>query len=287
MTPDKGIHRGIPLEVYRKWDAFGSSDLKAMRIGPPAMVPWKKANPEEQTDATRLGTAAHCAILEPTQFEARFAHKPDGMTFSTKEGKAWRDDPGRSFMEILTHKEWEKVGAIVNAFQSKEIAAAALNSAGSNREVSLRWNDPDTGLPLKCRPDFYVEGGHVYELKITRHAAAQSIAFRAYTEGWMHQLAHNLAGLVENGIKIVGGRIIAVNPEPPQQFRVYCVEVKQDALSLMHLENERTVAAMAECVEFGVWPGSWDVWERIEAPALALQQAAQVQWTEEQEAVNG
>lgn len=282
MTP--GIYRDVPMATYRGWPGFGSTDLRRMRIGPPAMVPWGRANPERETDATKLGTAAHCAILEPGAFAARFAHKPDGLSFSTKEGKEWKAAVPDG-VSILTHAEWQKVDAIVNAFHSKDIAHEAYEAAAVNREVSVAWNDPDTALPLKARPDFYIEGGHVYELKVTRHASAQSIAFRAYAEGWMHQLAHNIAGLVENGVKVDGGRIIAINPEPPQRFRVYCVEVKRDALSLMHLENERTYKALAECVEFDEWPGSWDVWEKIEAPAIALQEAAAVVWGEEQEEV--
>lgn len=276
----KGLLDNLSLDSYLALDAYGSSDLRAFRIGPPAMVPWKRANREEHTDATRLGTAAHCAILEPAAFESRFAHKPAGMKFSTKEGIAWRDDPCRAGMEILSDDDWNQIGAIVNAFHSKEIAAESLRSA-TGREVTAIWQDPDTGLWLKARPDYY-RPGVLTDLKITRHASAQALAFKAYAEGWMHQLAHHRAGLIECGVPVKTGRLVAINPEPPQAFRVFCVEVKESALDLLHMENEKTIAAMAECERSGSWPGSPDSWDLIDLPPAALAAMLTVDWGSEE-----
>lgn len=286
VTPSNGIHHGVPLKVYQSWDAYSSSDLKAMRQGPPALVPWRKSHPEEASDAIRLGSAAHCAILEPDKFEALYAHKPEHMSFATKEGKAWRDDPCRSFMDILTHKEWEQVGAIVNAFKSKRLALEALDRSGARREVSVLWNDPDTGLRLKARPDLY-DDEFVTDLKVTRHATSKVAAFRSWADGWMHQVVHYRCGLAENGIHLKGCRLILVHPEPPQLCRVVCIELKENAASLLQLENEATVSAMAECHESGNWPGEVDEWQKVELPAVALQQNAAMVWEEEQSDVLG
>ena len=267
MNRKKGLHRDVPLAEYHALDAYGSSDLRAMRAGPPALVPWRKKNPSLQTDATRLGTAAHCAIIEPAAFEARFAHKPDGMKFSTKDGIAWRDDPARAGMEILTHDEWEQVGAIVHAFNCKPTALESLQRA-TGREVTAIWQDPDTGLWLKARPDWF-DGEFVTDLKVTRWASSGAAAFRSWAEGWMHQVVHYRAGLAECGVHVKGCRLVLVHPEPPQVSRVVCVQLKEDAAGLLHLENERTVQAMAACVASGVWPGEVDEWQKIDLPAVA------------------
>ncbi len=266
MTQRKGIYPNVPMGEYRQWEGFGASDLKAFRIGPPALVPWRRSHPFIETDATRLGTAAHCAIIEPAAFGARFVHKPEGMTFASKEGKDWKASvaPG---VTILTNDEWIQVRQLVDAFASKPLALESLANA-TGLEHSLAWSDPDTGLAMKARPDWYEAGGFVTDLKITRHAAAQSIQLRAFTEGWMHQLAHYQAGLMECGVKIRGGRLVMINPEPPQEFRVYCVELKQDAIGLLHLENERTVAALAECAKSGDWPGAPDEWTQVDVPSF-------------------
>lgn len=277
--PSPGIHRDVPIAHYLAWDAFGSSDLKAMRSGPPAMVPWRRAHPEAASDSMRVGAAAHCAILEPGRFDRSFRHKPEGLSFSTKEGKAWRSDVPDG-VAILTHHEWEMVASIACAFRSKAIAQAALDRATAT-EASLAWRDPDTGLGLKARPDFYIKGEYVYEIKVTRFASEQAIAFRSFTEGWLWQLAHYYAGLAEVGERVSGARIIAINPEPPHEFRIWCVEVKQDALSLMHLDNERVIARLAKCHSDNSWPGASDSWDLIDLPPLAMSQMEQVQWDED------
>lgn len=278
--PQPGIHRGVTFATYRQWDAFGASDLKAMRQGPPAMVPWKRSHPDEISDAMKLGTAAHCAILEPHRYLTSYAHKPDGMSFATKEGKAWKAEVPEGVV-ILTHDQWGQVADILDAFLSKPAAADALKSAEAI-EASLRWNDPDTGLPLKARPDWFTEDGYVVDLKISRWASA-NVAFRAYVDGWMHQLAHYYAGLLECGAAMKGARLVIVHPQPPQSFRVYCVELKRDALGMLHLENERTIKEMAACAASGVWPGAPEEWTAIDLPAAALTQMAAITWDEEHE----
>lgn len=259
------IFPSLSFEDYRKLDAYGSSDIRAMRVGPPAMVPWRRANPHQETDATRLGTAAHCAIIEGDAFQKRFAFKPEGMSFATKEGKAWRaSQGGRS---IVSHDESERICGIVAAFKAKTAACRSLDSLDdfSVREASIVW--PSQGVALKGRPDWY-DGTHVYDLKITRHANERSAAFRAWSEGWSHQLAHYRAGLAAEDGVLRGGRLVLINPEPPHS--VYLLEVKPDTLDLLALENEAAVRRIAECEASGVWPGTPEEWTRVDLPAAAL-----------------
>jgi hypothetical protein len=280
----KEIRHGIPLATYRAWDGYGSSDLKAFRQGPPALCKWKREHPEPSSDAMRVGTAAHCAILEPSAFEQRYWRKPEGCSFATKDGKALKASVPEGAI-ILTFDECQQVDQIVAAFRGKPQAAESLARA-MGIEASLRWNDIDTGLPLKARPDWF-EDGWVVDLKISRWASEQSLSFRAFTEGWSHQLALYRAGLVENGVDIKGGRLVVIHPEPPQSFRVFCVELKDNWLDLMHLENERTIRAMAECHESGYWPGAPSEWFKIDMPPLALNESARMDWEEDQEIVHG
>jgi exodeoxyribonuclease VIII len=258
----------LSMADYHANAGWGSSDLKAMRLGPPAMVPWRKANPSEDTDATRLGTAVHCAILEPHRFPAIYAHKPEGMTFASKEGKAWRDDPCRASAKVLTHDEWCAVEQIVAAFDGKGIARDALGAA-EGVEASVFWNDPMTGEKCKGRPDWF-DSDCVYDLKVSRHAVEASIAFRAYAEGWMHQLAHYRTGLYEAGVPVRLGRLVVIGPQPPQAHRVFCIEVKEAALDVMAMENALTVKRLQECRLANDWPGTLDDWVKVEPPASAL-----------------
>lgn len=247
---------------YLALEAWGSGSLKAMRRGPPARVQWERSNPLESTDAIRRGSAAHCLLLTPELYSATYAHKPEGMNFATKEGKAWRDD--HASFEILTHEVSWQVSDIVEAIQLKEPVRKSLAFA-THKESSIQWIQENENC--KGRPD-WIDASHIYDLKISRHAEGKSLAFRAYTDGWMHQLAHNRTGARESGLPVIGGRLVVVSPKAPHY--VHLLEVKPDALDLLELENNGTLRAMGECRKRGVWPGTLDAWELIEPPPSSL-----------------
>ncbi len=254
----------LSFEEYLALDAWGSSSLKAMRRGPPARVQWQRTNPFEDTEDTRRGTAVHCLFLTPKLYAETYAHKPEGMTFASNVGKAWRDD--HLGMEILSADEALLVGASVAALNRKAIVASSLEAA-SHVETSLVWRCPITGELCKARPD-WIEGRYIGSLKSSRHAEGKSLAYRAYVEGWMHQLAHERTGAQACGLDVRGGRLAVVTPKAPHY--VFPLEVKTDTLDLLEIENIATLKAMRECRETGVWADTPDSWEKVEAPASSL-----------------
>jgi exodeoxyribonuclease VIII len=262
--PEDGIYPDMRFADYHATSAWGSSDLKAMRCGPPAMVPWRRANPSADTDATRIGTACHARILTPDLFDATYAFKPEGMTFSTTAGKAWRAEQGGK--AILSAKEAKIVEAVTAAFFANERARLSLDGA-DHAEASIFWTDPDSGEPCKARPDWF-DPEYVYDLKVSRHAGG-SVAFHAYREGWMHQSAHYAYGLRRIGFGASkGARLVVIAPKAPHY--VYTVEVKSSALDILTLDNVNTLGRMRECRESGEWPGVPEEWSVIAPPEGAI-----------------
>lgn len=252
-----------PCGDYRQWPAYGSSDLAAMREGPPSRVQYRRSTADEATDSMRVGTACHMAVLEPARFERTYAFKPEDMSFATKDGKAWRD--AHADREILTHLQAETVRGVAQAFAEKREASDSLIRA--HIEASLLWDD-ESGIALKGRPDWIGADGYIYDLKVSRFAAARSLPFRAWAEGWMHQAAHYRTGARAAGVLVNGCRLVVVHPQPPHP--VYLIELKENDLDLLALENAETVRRLAECDRAGKWPGTSDVWETIDLPASAL-----------------
>lgn len=257
--------RDIDFATYRALPGYGSSDLRAMRLGPPARVLWERNNPRKDTDATILGTAAHAAILTPAAFAASYVIKPDGLSFATKEGRVWRDDPARAGKVVLPFDVGITVASVRDAVLDKRAAREALEDA-AGIEQSVEWTDETTGVPCKGRPDFYDDEA-VYDLKVTRYAGP-GLALAAYRNGWFHQLAHYRAGLRANGVAVRVGRIVAVQPEAPHY--VWCVEVRDADLDVMALDNERTLGRIAECEATGEWPDTPDEWSRVQIPEYAI-----------------
>lgn len=263
------IRKGFFFQEYLAADRYGSTDLKNMRSGLPALVRWKRANREE-SEATRVGTAAHCLILTPELFEDTYALKPEGMTFSSKEGKEWKAH--HEGYEILTYDETCKVREVSKAFATKPTALKSLAIAkeNGNVEVSVFWDCASSGLRSKGRPDWF-EGDAVCDLKVSRHAVRdlRGVAFRAFVDGWMHQLAHNRAGLRACGVNVNKGRLVVISPKPPCEIHLWLLEVKPDALDLLEMENVKTRSQIAECEKSGVWLATPDAWQLIEPPASA------------------
>jgi hypothetical protein len=260
------VHKDMPFGDYLAHPAYGSSDLRAFRTGPPAMVPWRRQNREQDTDATRLGSAAHCAILTPDLFAKDYAVKPEGLSFATKEGKEWRATHGGR--TIITHDQWLQVRGVHAALCGKLAAFESLHAA-VGREWSIFWRCERTGLDCKGRPDWFDERS-VSDLKVSVIADrdADSLASAAHRQGWMHQLAHNRAGLQANDYPHVAvGRLVLISPNPPHN--VWLLEVCENDMDFLDLDNRNTRLGMAECHRTGNWPGTPDSFRVIELPASA------------------
>jgi len=269
------IYENLSFQSYLDLPGYGSSDLKTMRQGPPAMVQWRRSHPIEETPAVRIGTAAHCKILTPHLFDV-YAVKPAGMTFASKDGKAWRDEMQAAGKIILSQDESAAINGICAAFQSKEAAARAMLFA--EQELSFTWQDSLTGVALKGRADWTnPEDRCVYDLKTGSVATKPNVASAAFYAGWGHQLAHYRSGLRANGINVDFGRIVCIGQEAP--YPVHLLEIDADTLDLLALDNEKTCDRIAECELSGVWPGTPDTWTRILPPANWFEMAPETDWT--------
>lgn len=254
------IDYGQSAADYHRDPAWGSSALKALRKGPPARVVWEREN-ARTSDAMALGTALHCLVLTPVVFEQEYAIKPVGMSFATKDGKAWREANTKPF--ILSASDAETLATIHRALHAKTLVDLALDS-DAGREVSLFWEQD--GEPVKGRCD-WIHDGYIYDLKLSRYGGPQ-LAFRAFVEGWMHQLAHYRTGASACGLGNLGARLVVVAPKDPHY--VWACEVKPDALDLIAIENAQTIYALGEHRKANHWPGTPDEWTKIEPPASAL-----------------
>lgn len=279
-TPTTGIH-DMPFADYLAHPGFGSSDLKAFRAGPPAVVKWKRENRGDDTTATIIGRAAHCAIITPDLFEDEFAVKPEGMEFRSKEDKAIRDKWLADGKTILSHEQWLQVLEVQKAFHSKALASGSLEHS-IGREASMFWTCPESGLQCKGRPDWY-GSTRVFDLKVSIAAtkSVEGLTWQCHNMGWLNQLPHNRAGLRANGVNVKDGALVVIAPNPPQAAQAWLLKLTEDDCDFLELENENTRKGLAECVRKDHWPGTPDDWQRIELPSSATWTELDLEDTEE------
>jgi len=75
---------------YRQHPAINFSLAKHL-LDSPAHFKAAQDEDHEPSEAMMLGTLTHAFVLEGKDLRDEYALKPDGMSFATKEGKAWRD----------------------------------------------------------------------------------------------------------------------------------------------------------------------------------------------------
>lgn len=253
----------ITFETYLADPAYGSGDVHAFRKGPPAAVRFqreqRRLGADEDTAATRLGRAVHCALLTPDLFGQAYVVRPDGIDFRTKAGKQWRDQQPDG-ITLLSADDGATIANIIAAVQRKPVAI-------QNVEQSVFWTDP-SGLPCKGRPDWF-DRDAVYDLKVSVAAdkPPESREYACMNNGWLHQLAHNRAGLAECGVTVRVGRLVLVSPNPPHF--VHLLEIREHDMDFLELSNQNTRRQMMACHKSGGWPGTPDSWETIELPAQA------------------
>ena len=79
----------------------------------------------KETPAMKLGTATHCAILEPERFDIEYIEAPY-IDRRTKDGKALWSELEQSGKIVLTHEEYSNVTSMAKAVSEHELASKLL-----------------------------------------------------------------------------------------------------------------------------------------------------------------
>jgi hypothetical protein len=121
----EGIYFDLPAETYHKAPGVSNSVLKEM--DPPANH--KAAKPKKVTPDMLLGTLIHQAILEP-QKPMDVVMKPEGMSFSTTEGKKWK--AAHEGQTILSPDDYWAIGGCAKSVLSHPKCAELFSEGDYN-----------------------------------------------------------------------------------------------------------------------------------------------------------
>jgi len=214
--------------------------------------------PSVQTAAMKLGSLTHCAVLEPDELLAgRYGIAPDRRT---NAGKAVAAEMEAAGIEAVTAPEMEQALAMAASVRSHQAAAALLRDGKA--EQSFWWDDIQTGLRCKCRPDWY-NGTTIVDLKTTTDASPKGFAKSVAQWRYHVQQNHYLAGTFAERFVF-----IAVEKQYP-----FCVGVYElDETAALHGEAERrnNLQTIADCRAIAEWPGYGNTIQPLSLPNWAL-----------------
>lgn len=246
------IVAGVDFAKYRAAAGVNVSSLKDLARSP-LHYRYAKDNPKPATAAMSLGTAAHCATLEPERFAEAFVTWTGGIRRG-KEWDAFKADAEAAQRLVLTEDERDTALAIAQAVRGSADAMVYLKRG--HAEVSMTWEHDEPAMTLKGRADWLtvVDGcAVVVGLKTTRDLRPREFSAQAARLAYHWQWAFYC-----DGYRAITGRTplmveIVVENAAPHAVAVY--RIPEHALERGRQEYREALETLARCEASGVWPG--------------------------------
>jgi len=244
LTARQGVIHDLPFDQYLAGPEVSKSSLWTLHARSPAHARVEK----EPSNAMQLGTAVHCAVLEPDFFAERYHRGPDD-----RRGNKWKEAQEEYGERLLTSGDYDDALAVRDAVRTHPIIRK-LTGAGTVREVSAFATDPATGLKIRTRPDAFAPGsGLMADLKTTADARASEFARRVGQFGYHAGEAIYTDTWRAAGADLVAFVFIVIEPKPPYAAQVF--ELAPDAVDEGRVIIRKALDSWARCAERGEWPG--------------------------------
>lgn len=262
----------LPDAQYRAAEGISKSALDY--IAPPRTPAHYKAYIDgllrvETTPAMRIGQMIHRAILEPETVSGAWVVKPEGMKFTTKEGKEWQ---AAQTLPIITSQEADTINGMRESVWAHPAVKQVL--ANAKTECSLFAND-ENGMLRKARIDALPESGNVIvDIKSCQSADPDLMAKSVVSYRYDVQAAYYLDICRLLGLDKSEFLFVCVEKTAPYAVAVYALD--QDAIAWGRKQYQRDLAAIADCESKDHWPAFTQDITTLSLPAWAQQQAEAV-----------
>jgi len=208
----------------------------------------------EESTAMLLGSAVHTAILEPDLFDKQYIVSPK-FDRRTKDGKKSYDDFQLQAENKIVIDElvFLKIQIMRDALRKNPQATLILDNENNLYEKSIYWQDINTNILCKSRPDLLnIQKNLICDLKTTSDASERAFSASIYQRGY-----HIQAAMMIDALQAVGHEI--------NTFVFLCVEsVEPYATAIYILDNESIergrqdfyalLQTIKRCTEQNFWP---------------------------------
>jgi len=142
----------MPADEYFGTEGYESNSSLKPILRSAAHYVYNKENPMEDKPHFRLGSAIHCAILEPLRFKDEYVVS-QVFDCRTKEGKQAKAEFQAAHVGkfIITDDDMAAINGIAENVAYHDDAMQLLKAGTS--EVSYFWQDPETEIWMRGRAD--------------------------------------------------------------------------------------------------------------------------------------
>ncbi|EEO2245837.1 exodeoxyribonuclease VIII [Salmonella enterica] len=252
-----GIYYDIPNEAYHAGPGVSKSQLDDI-ADTPAIYLWRKNAPvdTEKTKSLDTGTAFHCRVLEPEEFSKRFIIAPEfnrRTSAGKEEEKTFLEECARTGRTVLTAEEGRKIELMYQSVMALPLGQWLVESAGY-AESSVYWEDPETGILCRCRPDKIIPEFHwIMDVKTTADIQRFRTAYYDYRY-------HVQDAFYSDGYRAQFGEIptfvflVASTTTECGRYPVEIFMMGEDAKLAGQREYRRNLQTLAECLNNDEWP---------------------------------
>ena len=260
-----GIYTADQLsnEAYHAAPGISKSGLDLVARSP---AHYAYAAPRTATRAMEIGTALHCAILEPERFATDYMllrEVTDRRASAYKEAcKVWAAE------NVLTGTEADRVAGMQESVLSHSVLRKFMIAPG-RCELSVFANDPETGVLVKCRFDKLLDAKIAIDVKKTQDLRdfGKSVANYGYhtqaafyTDVWKWATGEDLEGFM----------FAAVEELMPHASAMMTLD--DEAMDIGRMLYRKALNTYAECWERDEWNGIEQEHAPIQLPSWYVNQ---------------
>lgn len=326
----QGLFPAMPNAVYHGNEPhIGSSGFKLLERSPAHF--WAaNIDPErERKEPSRvmvMGTAWHTGIFEPHLFEQSYAAKPDispistvaklldealtdmeafsakyvgipdGISKTSKEGKALLAElladgkvgieesklaevlelaPSLDGKTLLSADDLGAVRAMATAASEHPITKVIMAQQGGMAEASFFWVDEETGAPCRIRPDYAVPpckmfpNGLIIDGKSNDDSSPEGFARNCWNSQMYFQAAFYSDGMQRLWQTQEPPAFMWLSQERDSPYATAYYAASADLVAYGRKKYRRLLRVFAECLHTNRWPGYPTAVQSLELPAWA------------------
>ncbi|OED40265.1 hypothetical protein ACH42_17290 [Endozoicomonas sp. (ex Bugula neritina AB1)] len=302
-----GIYDNLPEEEYHSGEGLSASILVEMGRSPAHCRAKLDGLGDRRTRALEIGTALHCAVLEPERFKTAYQLAPNpsdeqyadvvpvadvALKAHCKKlgisgySKLKKEDLKAAILDVAPDTQfWDEVVASAEAkakiiteadmdLCSGVMASVQAHSKASKAfsrgvaESSIYWNDAETGILCRGRMDYYREDlGIIFDLKSCVDARYSKFQRDVMNYHYHMKAAWYLVGCRTLGLPANGFAWLAIEKEAPYAIGLYMAS--EDMLQLGGEKMRSLLLHYSECQKSGIWNGYPDEFSTMELPQWA------------------
>lgn len=263
---------GQDIEAYHCGPGISKTGLDHIAVSPARFysLHLDPARPPEKERAGQLeGQLAHCAILEPAEFDKRYAVGPD----VSRATKAWKEWEATLPAGVVAIKPDQRETALRQAESVRKLPDVAEALGSGRPEVSAYWIDPETGVLCRCRPDWThpasESGVILLDVKTYSDASPDEFARQIARKRYHVQDAYYSDGYARaSGKEVLAFIFVAVETEWP--YAASAVMLDDQGRDAGRALYRRDLDTYARCLQANAWPGYGSAIHQVSLPAWAL-----------------